>query len=120
MRWTRHCQALLRKTTDDAADGEIVWSWRPDAGAKLVDASRVMRVTVANKPGTPGRSRISRNTIAQGRPDDPPTPVVLPRAFCCTRTMGAAGTRSSLRPLFFRGERVSHNSGASRRENAKS
>jgi hypothetical protein len=35
MRWTRHCQALLRKTTGDAADGEIVWSWRPDAGAKV-------------------------------------------------------------------------------------
>jgi hypothetical protein len=38
-------------------------------------------------------------TIAQGRPDDPPVPVVLPRAFCCTRTMGAVGTRPSLRPL---------------------
>ncbi len=42
-------------------------------------------------------------TIAQGRPDDPPVPVVLPRAFCCTRTMGAVGTRPSLRPLLFRG-----------------
>ena len=44
--------------------------------------------TVATKQWSPGRSRISRKTIAQGRPDDPPVPVVLPRAFCCTRTMG--------------------------------
>jgi len=41
-----------------------------------------------NQAWSPGRSRISRKTIAQGRPDDPPVPVVLPRAFCCTRTMG--------------------------------
>jgi len=49
------------------------------------------RTTVARRNSSPGRSRISRKTIAQGRPDDPPVPVVLPRAFCCTRTMGASG-----------------------------
>jgi hypothetical protein len=27
-------QARLRETTDDAADGEIVWSWRPDADVR--------------------------------------------------------------------------------------
>ena len=43
------------------------------------------------KARSPGRLRISRKTIAQGRPDDPPVPVVLPRAFFCTRTMGACG-----------------------------
>ena len=31
MRWTRQ----HRKTNDAGADGEIVWSWRPKAGAKL-------------------------------------------------------------------------------------
>jgi hypothetical protein len=31
MRWTRQC----RKTSDTDADGEGVWSWRPDAGAKF-------------------------------------------------------------------------------------
>src|SRR6516162_3831807 len=30
------------------------------------DAYRVLRVTVARKPGSPRRSRISRKTIAQG------------------------------------------------------
>ena len=33
------------------------------------------------KARSPGRSRISRKTIAQGRPDDSAEPVVLPRAF---------------------------------------
>ena len=36
---------------------------------------------MANKPGSPRRSRISRKTIAQGRPVAPAEPVVLPRAF---------------------------------------
>ena len=31
MRWTRRC----RQTNDIGADGEVVWSWRPLAGAKL-------------------------------------------------------------------------------------
>jgi hypothetical protein len=35
MRWTSQCQALLRKTTDNAADGQAVWSWHPDADAKV-------------------------------------------------------------------------------------
>jgi hypothetical protein len=39
---------------------------------------------------SPGRSRISRKPIAQGRPDVSAEPVVLPRAFCCTRTMGVS------------------------------
>ncbi len=98
------------KTSDVAADGEIVWSWRSDAGAKL--AGYDPQVTVATKQWSPGRSRISRKTIAQGRPDDPPVPVVLPRAFCCTRTMGAVGTRPSLRPLFSGGPCRPDNSGA--------
>jgi hypothetical protein len=33
MRWTR----LLRKTSAASADGEVVWFWRPDAGAKFVE-----------------------------------------------------------------------------------
>src|SRR5258707_15308260 len=72
------------------------------------------------QPGwSPGRSRISRKAVAQGRPDDPPVPVVLPRAFCCTRIMGAVGTRPSLRPLFFGGTILMQASDALRRENAE-
>jgi len=86
----------LRKTNVALADGEVVWSWRPKAGAKLCEMTRS---DGDNKAWSPGRARISRKTIAQGRPVVRLVPVVLPRAFCCTRTMGAACTRSSLRPL---------------------
>jgi hypothetical protein len=91
MRWTRE----QRKTSAVRADGEVVWSRRSDAGVKVAESSAN---DGGNQAWSPGRSRISRKITAQGRPDDPPVPVVLPRAFCCTRTMGAVGTRPSLRP----------------------
>ena len=44
-------------------------------------------------------------TIAQGRPDDPAPPVVTTVCYLfCTRAMGAAGTRPSLRPLLLEGQ----------------
>ncbi|WP_257170923.1 hypothetical protein [Bradyrhizobium sp. SRS-191] len=33
-RWPRACQVLMRWTIGKPADGQAVWSWRPDAGAK--------------------------------------------------------------------------------------
>ena len=36
-------------TSGADADGEVVWFWRPDAGAKLAEA--IPRVTVAKEPG---------------------------------------------------------------------
>jgi len=75
MRWTQ-AVSLDERT---GADGEGVWSWRPDAGAKVVGHDP------ANDGGkrarSPGRSRISRKTIAQGRPDDPAPPVVTTVCF---------------------------------------
>ena len=44
--------AIIARTNDVAADGEVVWSWRPDAGAKLAEA--IPRVTVAKEPGHRG------------------------------------------------------------------
>jgi hypothetical protein len=35
-------------------DGEIAWSWRPDAGVK--PAADVRQATEATKPYTPGRA----------------------------------------------------------------
>src|SRR5450432_1741318 len=84
-------------TSGMAADGEIVWSWRSDAGAKFV--GDILRGDGGNQAWSPGRSRISRKTIAQGRPDDPSHLWFCRVLFCCTRTMGAVGTRSFLRPL---------------------
>jgi hypothetical protein len=48
------------------ADGEGVWSWHPWAGAKPSGES--LLATVTNKVMDTGEStRISRNTIAQGK-----------------------------------------------------
>jgi hypothetical protein len=63
MRWTRK----LRLTSVADADGEVVWSWRPDAGVKSCGAIRM--ATVARKPVHRGEREVSRKTIAQGRPD---------------------------------------------------
>ena len=60
MRWTRACH----KTSDTNADGEVVWFWRPWAGAK--SASDDLQMTVTKRSWTPGRARSSVNTIAQG------------------------------------------------------
>jgi hypothetical protein len=53
MRWTRVCQrAIFARTNDMIADGEVVWSWPPDAEAKLRGTFRA--TTGARKPGPRG------------------------------------------------------------------
>jgi len=90
---------MHRRTNDAVADGEIVWSWPPDAEAKLAGVTNAAG-DGSKRARFPGRSRISRNTIAQGMPDDPAEPVVpSPCFFHCTGAMGEAFTRHSLRPL---------------------
>jgi hypothetical protein len=60
--------------------------------------------TEANKPGTPGRARSSRKTIAQGVPSDFGVPVLACVLFLSARVaVGAACTRHSLRPLLLGG-----------------
>jgi hypothetical protein len=59
--------ASMCETGTLEAVGEIVWSWPPDAEVKLCETLR--KATGAIKPGTPGRVRISRKTIAQGMSD---------------------------------------------------
>jgi hypothetical protein len=45
-------------TNGTEADGEVVWSWRPDAGVKPVELSPP--ATVANKPGHRGEHEANR------------------------------------------------------------
>ena len=52
MRWTR----MRRKTSGAIADGEGVWSWRPDAGAKFL-RSKLLRDDGGKKARSPGRAR---------------------------------------------------------------
>ena len=49
------------------AYGEVVWSWRRDAGAKPCGIFR--KVTVAKKPAHRGEHEVSRKAIAQGMSD---------------------------------------------------
>src|ERR1700726_3242441 len=115
MRWTR----MRRETSGAIADGEVVWSWRPDAGAKL-SRTQFAKVTGAKEPGPRGEHEVTVKTIAQGRPDESGTTCGNYRVLT-TNAHGPrvrAGTRSSLRPLFFRGTRYIQNPGASRREMA--
>jgi hypothetical protein len=42
------------------ADGEVVWSWRPDAGAKLAMMLRITLVTGAKEPGPRGEREGNR------------------------------------------------------------
>ena len=52
-----------------AAYGEIVWSWRRDPGATLAGVFPL--TTGARKAASPRRVRISRKTIARGKPGCP-------------------------------------------------
>ncbi len=84
------------------AHGEVVWSWRPGAGAQRNALARC-RDTGAIKP-VPEESAYKPSNIAQGMPDDPAAPVVTAACFLfCRRAMGEAFTRHSLRPLVSRG-----------------
>jgi hypothetical protein len=50
-------------TSGMAADGEVVWSWRSDAGAKLAKTLMRLADDGGNQAWSPGRSRISRNPL---------------------------------------------------------
>ncbi|CCD84999.1 conserved protein of unknown function [Bradyrhizobium sp. ORS 285] len=70
MRWMRRLSARTRGNSSWRVDegavayGEIVWSWPPDAEVKPASD---LSVTVANKPGAPGRVRISHSNHCAGK-----------------------------------------------------
>jgi len=81
-------------------DGEVVWSWRLDAGVKSAEATPL--ATVTNKPITGESTKETVKTIAQGMPGESGVTVVtmLVCFFQIAReAAGAAGARHSLRPL---------------------
>jgi hypothetical protein len=93
------------RRTQLVADGEVVWFWRPDAGAKFCeDESR--KATVAKKPVTGKSTKETVKTIRAGKAGVFPLNLYARvRFLMCTfahETAGAARTRFSLRPLLFR------------------
>jgi hypothetical protein len=97
MRWT----LMAQKTNAPDADGEVVWSWRPDAGAKFLREAIPARATGAKEPGPRGEHDISRKPPRAGIPGDSGVLVVTnARAFYTTRAAaGALGARHSPHPL---------------------
>ena len=100
------------------AYGEVVWSWRRDAGAKLAELSAD---DGDNKPAHRGEHDISRKAIAQGMSECFRSPVCS-----CAPNAQFFGTRDggcSVHPAFpapsisNEGQRTSKNSGKSCREN---
>src|SRR5689334_8049823 len=95
-----------------AAYGEIVWSWRRDPGA--TPAGAIPPATGARKAASPGRARISRQTIARGRPGCLGcTCLIRVRSLLpiAHGAAGAVGARPSLRPLSKREQAKMQNSG---------
>jgi hypothetical protein len=89
-------------TGNAAADCEGVWSWRPWAGAKSVEA--IPQATVTMRSRTPGRARTTPlKTIAQGMSMFRLRLWFLTRVLSLlhTRLRVQPNTRHSLRPLLF-------------------
>ena len=78
-RWKRDAMDAQRHETSDAM--RTAKSCGPDAPRLALRFREMTRGNGDNKAWSPGRSRISRKTIAQGMPVAPAEPVVLPRAF---------------------------------------
>ena len=105
-RWARDVMDALASGVFDAgrnagAYGEVVWSWRRDAGAKFL-RSTLLRGDGDNKPAHRGERDISRKAIAQGMSECFRCPVCSCAPTMCIlahETAGAARTRHSLRPL---------------------
>src|SRR5437867_9756954 len=91
-------------TTDEAwhdAYGEVVWSGRRGAGVKF-SRSKLLGGDGGKRAVHRGELEVSRKAIAQGRPECSRCPVcscAFSLAQIARETAGAAGTRSSLRPL---------------------
>ncbi len=98
--------AFARKTADVVADGQAVWSWRPEAGAKLA----ITFVRGCERRGqtsrSPGRARSSRENHRAGKAGSLRLNLwFLPRAFS---PHGATGLgRGSVFPAPSRFERRS-------------
>ena len=78
------CHSPRRRT--GGCDGEMVWSWHPGADAK--SAVMMSRRRRGQDSRSPGRAPITRQTVAQGRPDIGLYLWFCRVLSCCTRTAG--------------------------------
>jgi hypothetical protein len=90
------------KTNGAKADGEVVWSWHPDADVKFL-RSKLLGDDGGKKARSPGRVRRKPlKPFARGMPGDAGVTVVTMLVcsfyFAC-EAAGASSARHSLRPL---------------------
>ena len=106
-RWVRDAMDAS-DAVDESAALRTAKLCGPDA-PMLASSLRVNnpQATVAKEPGHRGERRISRRTIAQGRPECFGEPVVttLVRFFCCVRGCGCIEHPAFPAPSLFLGER---------------
>jgi len=98
-------RANSARTNDVAADGEVVWSWRSDAGAKVVKTLSRLTGDGGNQAWSPRRAR--RTPLKPLRREGRMIRLYL--WFCRVLFVARgpwvrAGTRPSLRPLVFEGQ----------------
>jgi hypothetical protein len=81
-------QRDLTPTNNIDAHGQVVWSWHPGADAKFLEMRSARLATTGARKPVPGESakQLLKPLRREGRYWA--EPVVLPRAFCCTRTAG--------------------------------
>src|SRR6266852_9703950 len=109
-------------TSGVCADGEVVWSWRSDAGAKVVktlpaSCGRRWQPSMVTEEST----KDTVKTIVQGMPAVAVYPWLLtPVLFAAQAASGATRIRHSLRPLMISRAVRFNNSDISCRENADS
>jgi hypothetical protein len=91
--------AFCARTNGAFADGEVVWFWRPDAGAKFVARSTNDGGKKARSPGRARRKPLKPLRRECWNDFGGPVATTLVCFFHFARgAMGAAGTRHSLRP----------------------
>jgi hypothetical protein len=100
MRWTHIAERSYCATSGVCADGEVVWFWRSDAGAKVVKTLSRLTDDGGNQAWSPGRARKDTvKTIVQGNAVAV-YPWLLTRVLLVAHAAsGATRIRHSLRPL---------------------
>jgi hypothetical protein len=117
LRWTRGAvRNSLRGRAALLADGQAVWSWRPDAGAKLAKTLARLAGDGGKRARSPGRAR--SKPLKPSRRECRTIAVcpwlLTPVLSCCTGGHGCNAHPAFPAPSAFRWAFVLHNSGAPR------
>jgi hypothetical protein len=96
--------AIFCATSDVAVDGEVVWSWRSDAGAKVAGLNESDDRRWQPSMVTEESTKDTVKTIVQGMPAVAVYPWLLTRVlFAAHAASGATRIRHSLRPCLREG-----------------